>query len=70
MGLVQEQKGKFLIKVCEIRYAKIQGKFELEKHVRSYGMNFDQENKQSFVLSLNKLVSIEELIMKQKKENV
>lgn len=54
MGVFQERKGIFLSKVCEIRYATIQGMKNLEYHFKDTNVYTKREKEQQpFLLNSN-----------------
>lgn len=56
----------FIIQICEIKYARIQGKDELEKHFKISNIFNNQNNNKTNLFSQNKLNVIEQLVSKQK----
>jgi hypothetical protein len=55
-------------KICQIKYARIQGKAELEKHFKdTIVLKKKEMESQPYLLQPKTLSNIEELILKQKK---
>ena len=54
--------------MCEIKYARVQGKLELERHICTE-MPAQTAKPRSLLLAQNKLCGIQELLMRQRNFN-